>query len=281
MSKLFGLAILTFVFASPATAAEENSKAPRAEKIMQAVKAVLDPDRSGVREFKVLLSTASGRKRTWEARQAWKTDVNGLNRLVLVMEKPSELRGAAILVKEREERSNEQWVWIPVVDRVRKIVPIGRFQGVFGSDFSYADLGFLSLHGRVYGEVRESEIGGVGAYVVTERVPDERWYYSRVETYVERSSLLPLQRLFYDEAGDLWKTQVFEKIEDVDGKPTLYAMRMRNEFDEASSTIVYEDVQYRDLPEDLMDPKELPRLLDHSVWTNDAANSGAGHGQSR
>lgn len=246
----------------PPNAAEQ----PAATEIMRVVKSVLDPRRSGVRELTLSLSSSDGADRQWRARQAWKTSESGLNRFALVMKSPMEVRGSAMLVEERRQASNVQWVWLPAVGRVRKIVPIGRFEGLFGTDFTYSDLGFLSLHGRTFGDVERAQVGGVDAYVVQEKVDDEPWYYSRVETAVDRDKLWPIQRLFYDEAGDLWKRQVFERIEVIDGAPTLYAVRMENVPEGGSSSIVYEDVEYRDVPDVIFDPTKLPMLLEHPVW---------------
>src|SRR5262249_59779587 len=88
-----------------------------------------------------------------------------------------------------------------------------------GTDFTYADLGFVRLHEK-YRLLGEEQHAGVQAYKIEEQVPQERAYYSRLLTWVAADSLLPLQRDYYDVAGGLWKTEHFEQVSVIYGGAT-------------------------------------------------------------
>ena len=40
------------------------------------------------------------------------------------------------------------WMYLPALDRVRQIVPVETYQRFFDTDFTYADLGFVSRRGQ-------------------------------------------------------------------------------------------------------------------------------------
>ena len=44
---------------------------------------------------------------------------------------------------------------------------------------------------------------------------------------MSKTSLLPLQRDYYDVAGNLWKTELFEE-EKIDGVPTAIRIQMKD-----------------------------------------------------
>jgi hypothetical protein len=240
-----------------------------AEQILREVKSALESSEPSVRTVKITLSSVSGADQHWRALQAWKPLPNGMNRMVMVMTDPLEVRGSAILIQERADAADVQWVWLPAVGRVRKLLPIGRFEGFLGTDFTYADLGFLSLRGRVFDEVESTKVAGVDAYLVRERITDNPWYYSRIETLVAKKDLSPIERRFFDQAGDLWKRELFEKVEPQGGIQTIFTLQMKDELAHTSSTVEYDEVRYRDaIPESVFDPERLPALLKDPIWSD-------------
>jgi len=259
-----------------AEAANSPEKAVDAEQILRRVKSALESSEPSIRAVNITLSSVTGTDKQWRALQAWKALPSGLNRMVMVMTDPPEVRGSAVMIQERRDAADVQWVWLPAVGRVRKLLPIGRFEGFLGTDFTYADLGFLSFRGHVLDEVESTSVSGVDAYLVRERINDEPWYYSRIETLVDKKDLGPIERRFFDQAGDLWKRELFEKVEPQGGIPTIFTLQMNDELAHTSSTVEYEKVRYRDdIPESVFDPERLPLLLKDPIWSGLAA-AGAG-----
>lgn len=258
-------------------AANPPEKAVDAEQILRRVKSALESSEPSIRSVNVTLSSEAGIDKQWRALQAWKPLPNGLNRMVMVMTDPPEVRGSSILIQERSDAADVQWVWLPAVGRVRKLLPIGRFEGFLGTDFTYADLGFLSFRGRVFDEVESTTVSGVDAYLVRERINDEPWYYSRIDTLVDKEDLSPIERRFFDQAGDLWKRELFEKVEPRAGIPTIFTLQMNDELAHTSSTVEYEKVRYRDdIPESVFDPERLPVLLEDPIWSTLERADGGG-----
>ena len=101
---------------------------PTAAKLAQRMKVALEPARPSVRKMSIVISTQDGEATRWTVGQARKHSKDG-NRTVTVVLEPADQRGIAFLMRESDGRSDlEQWVYIPVVRRVRRILPLESLQ---------------------------------------------------------------------------------------------------------------------------------------------------------
>jgi outer membrane lipoprotein-sorting protein len=157
------------------------------------------------------------------------------------------------------------WIYLSALQTTRGIVPVDVYERFLGSDFTYSDLGFVSRRGT-YRLLGEEVHNGVRAYKV-EEVPKEQWYYARIVTWVSADSLLPLQRDYYDRAGRLWRTAIFDQVAVVDGIPTPLRIRMLDKQQNRSTEFQVSGVRYDvDVPDTLFDPQRLAQAVTSSLW---------------
>jgi len=69
-----------------------------------------------------------------------RTGSHGLSKAVLRFTAPAEVKGVALLVLNHPDRSSDQWMWTPSINRERRIAYQDRSQRFFGTDFSFEDL---------------------------------------------------------------------------------------------------------------------------------------------
>src|SRR5262249_19255383 len=139
-TSLLGL-ILVPVLASSAHAAP----LPDAATIVAKMKEALEPPKASVRELKLSISGQDGGTTQWTLAEARKV-LNGQGRLLVVVLTPQADRGiASLLIDGKGGQPPDTGLWIPVVRRVRTLTPAGAYEAVLGSDFMYADLGFVNL----------------------------------------------------------------------------------------------------------------------------------------
>lgn len=264
MRRILLIMIGSFVvlLASPAMAVD-----PEVGDILRQMKAAMEPPRASLRTIDVTLIDDEGVRTQWLARQARRPAPDG-NRIVMVMLQPKEIRGSALLIQERNDGPDVQWVYLPSVRRVRKLVPVGQFQSFLGSDFAYVDLGFIPLDDsstRLLGT--EDRPGGVTAYKV-EQIPRNQWYYSKIIDWIATDTLLPIQRDFYSPAGDLWKQEYFESVSIIDDVPTPLKIRIVNRAEGGSTELDIRELDYdAKIPADLFEPASLPKLVDRPIWS--------------
>lgn len=250
------------LLASSALAAD-----PDVADILRRMKEAMEPPRASLRTIDVTLIDEEGVRTEWLARQARRPAPDG-NRIVMVMLSPKEIRGSALLIQERNDGPDVQWVYLPSVRRVRKLVPVGQFQSFLGSDFAYVDLGFIPLDDRSTRLLgTEDRPGGVTAYKV-EQIPRNQWYYSKIIDWIAIDTLLPIQRDYYSPAGDLWKQQYFESVSVIDDVPTPLRIRIVNRAEGGSTELKIRELDYdAKVPADLFEPSSLPDLVNRPIWS--------------
>jgi outer membrane lipoprotein-sorting protein len=65
---------------------------------------------------------------------------HGMSKVVLRFTAPAEVKGVALLVLNHSDRSSDQWMWTPAINRERRIALQDRSTRFFGTDFSFEDL---------------------------------------------------------------------------------------------------------------------------------------------
>lgn len=65
---------------------------------------------------------------------------HGNSKVVIRFTGPAEVKGVALLVVNHPDRSADQWMWTPAINRERRIALQDRRTRFFGTDFSFEDL---------------------------------------------------------------------------------------------------------------------------------------------
>lgn len=240
---------------------------PNAQTIVQGMKRALEPDRPSTRTLVVAVRAADGFTAEWTARQARKRLPDGNGILTVILE-PDDVKGVGLLIREQKDRPDEQWMYLPTIRRVRKIIPVGAYESFLGSDFTLADLGFVNLRDRKFSLLDEKTFAGRPAYNVQEVLAGPHFYYSRIVSWVAKDSMLPLERDYYDAANQLWKTEIYQDSTVIDGVPTVLRIRMEDRQQNTSTELRVSEVRYdATIPDDLFDPQRLPQASKHPLWT--------------
>ncbi len=180
---------------------------------------------------------------------------------------PDDVKGVGLLIREPSDHPDEQWMYLPMVRRVRKIVPVGAYESFLGTDFTLADLGFVNLPARKFSRLGEETVAEKPAYKVQEVLTGQPYYYSRVVSWVAKDTMLPLRRDYYDVANQLWRTQLYQDVAVVDGVPTVRGIRMDDRFQDTNSELRVSEVRYdAAIPDELFDPQKLPEASKHPLW---------------
>lgn len=137
-------------------------------------------------------------------------------RTLVEVEAPAEGQGVVYEIVARPGEPLERWAWLPHVRRLRRIVGVHRTDPFLGTEFTYEDLGLVMPFERRTGEVRFVDDAGRR---LVEIESANHHYYSRIVTRVDPATALPMRVRFYDRAGQLFREQRFERVEEIDGHP--------------------------------------------------------------
>lgn len=242
------------------------AQAPDPKALVGQMKAALEPAKSSAR-VATLTVTGDGSSNQVVLGQARGTAGGGKQILTVVLA-PADLRGTAYLVKEEPASDNDKlWIWIPAIGRVRTVVSPEAYSAFLNSDYTYSDLGFVSLR-PTYKSVKEETVGGAKAYVI-DGEPPQKWYYTRIVSTIAAATSLPIERKFYDPANQLWKVETFAKVAVIDGVPTVMTTKIDDIQSKNSSTLNVTDVRYDvEIPAGLLEPMGLPKAASSPLWSS-------------
>src|SRR6266705_716438 len=91
---------------------------------------------------------------------------HGSSKSVLRFTAPAEVKGVALLVVNHPERSSDQWMWTPAINRERRIAIQNRSTRFFGTDFSFEDLEERDTNQFDYKLLGSENIDGADAWKV-------------------------------------------------------------------------------------------------------------------
>jgi hypothetical protein len=91
--------------------------------------------------YEGVLQTFDKNGKTTEKR--WIQDrigAHGNSKVIIRFTAPAEVKGVALLIENHPDRSSDQWMWTPAIERDRRIALQDRSTRFFGTDFSFEDL---------------------------------------------------------------------------------------------------------------------------------------------
>jgi len=248
---------------APAPPAAASANAANVKDIVLKMKNTLEPTK-GLR--KVIITTKTGGESVqWSAAQASTVTADG-KRMVLVLVDPPDLKGTAVLVSEVKQQAAPMWVYVPALRRVRKLVGPDAYEHFLGTDFTFADLGFVRLNSK-YKLLGEEAKGDHPSYKIEETRPQDHSFYSRIVVWVAKDTHVPVQRDYYDVAGNLWKTETIDSTI-VDGVPTALHVVMKDVQTSETTELDISAVRYDEkVPDALFDPAQLRNASTSPVWS--------------
>ena len=180
---------IAVVLAGPGRAAERS-----VQQIQDCARKNL-PERTARQDLSLLVRDSAGQEQTIEAELFWKRGDDGRSRVLVRVESPPDLRGAAFLFVEREGDS-DMFSYLPELKKVRRITGRTISGSLFGTDFSYEDIARLqSLGAQAKVEkLADAQVAGRATWVLTAPIPPEAGSkYQRVVTFVDQETCVPLK----------------------------------------------------------------------------------------
>ncbi len=246
--------IFLFFFSStlPAAAADITGK-ELARKVFHR-----DRGKNSVAMAQMVLVSESGRKRVrkFTSKRLMEDE---LERQLIRFTSPADIEGTGFLNIEREGWETEQFLYLPALKRVRRIVGSQQSQRFVNSDFTYEDLKRQPVEDYTYSITGSRNVGNLDCYVQETR-PREGTdsQYSMTESLICKRSLVPVLVKYFDKKGKHFKTYKVLKLNQIDGIWTEMTVSMVDMERQHKTYIKTEDIQYNtDLDKDEISRKSL------------------------
>ncbi len=170
---------------------------------------------------------------------------NDGDRSLFIFDEPRDVAGTAFLVHSRREENDEQWLYLPALQRVKRIASSNRSGSFMGSEFAYEDMGVPEVEKFTYKYLRDESCAN-SECTVTERYPvDKRSGYRRQVVWRDKDELRIRRIEFYDRKDSLLKTLNFEDYQQYQDRYwQAHTLDMVNHVTGKSTTLTWSDFVY-------------------------------------
>ena len=187
-----GLAFLSMtVLVAPALAADDAAK-----KVLDCMRKNI-PQSLRVQEFDLTSVDRTGGSRTLRGKLFAKREDN-LLRVMVKIKSPPDLNNAAYMVREGKEK-DDMYVFVPALNKVRRISGAGTDGPLFGTDFTYTDIKQMqnASEGGTTVLEKPDKIDGrdVAVLAITPK-PGAPSRYSLIRSWVDQKACVPLKMEF-------------------------------------------------------------------------------------
>ncbi len=126
-----------------------------------------------------------------------------------VFDKPRDIKGTALLNFTHKTGTDDQWLYLPALKRVKRISSANKSGSFMGSEFAYEDLTSQEVEKYTYKWIRDEKYESMECFVF-ERYPTYRNSgYTRQVVWLDKREYRLLKINFYDRKNSLLKTQTF------------------------------------------------------------------------
>ena len=229
------------------------------------VKAALEPSRPSIRTITAHFYHRSEQLIQWTGVQA-RGSVNGTNYMLTVFQAPAQARGMAMLTSERRGQYPNMWIYLPADQRVQQLSPVALSAPFFGTDFTYADLGFMVVRNR-YRLLGRAMRDGVETYELEAFPNPERYESVRFTAWIDTQTYLPVERDFFDHDDHVWRIEYYSQTKRIQGIPTACRIQMIDRNSNNSTDFVFSNVNYDvSIPAWIFNPDQLSDVNSNPLW---------------
>lgn len=173
---------------------------------------------------------------TWERTISMKSWGKGMDYSLTIVTAPAKEKGQTFL-----KRQNDLWSWNPTIARMIKLPPSMMSQGWMGSDYSNDDILKESsiIVDYTHTLIGSENISGKDCYKI-KLTPKENAavVWGSIIKWITKDSYLQLKTQYFDEDGELVKTEIGSEIKKMDDREIPTKMEIIPEDNKGNKTIV-------------------------------------------
>lgn len=129
---------------------------------------------------------------------------------LVIFDSPGDVRGTAFLSHTKKADSDDQWLYLPALKRVKRIASSNKAGPFMGSEFSYEDIASQEVEKYTYNYLRDEQLNGLDCFVVEYDPVDPKSGYKRQIVWMDKAEYRVHKIDFYDRKDALLKTLTYE-----------------------------------------------------------------------
>lgn len=135
-------------------------------------------------------------------------DADG-DKTLITFNQPRDVKGTSFLSFTHKAGSDDQWLYLPALKRVKRIASNNKSGPFVGSEFAYEDLSSQEVEKYEYKYIRDEDYAGTPTYVIERYPVDPKSGYKRQVLWIDQAEYRVQKTDFYDRKDSLLKTLTF------------------------------------------------------------------------
>jgi outer membrane lipoprotein-sorting protein len=173
-----------------------------------------------------------------------KDDEQTGDKTLVIFSLPSDIRDTALLSHAKILDSDDQWLYLPSLKRVKRISSHNKSGPFVGSEFSYEDFTALELNKFSYQYLREDMVDGLAVDVISRSPRYENSGYSKQIVFIDRDIFQIRKIEFYDRKDELLKTLDLQDYRQYANVWRAHKLLMVNHQTGKSTDLFYSDYRF-------------------------------------
>jgi len=166
----------------------------------------------------MILKNRQGQESRRQVRVETLEGVGDEDKALSYFDHPPDVKGTALLTFSHKSASDDQWLYLPALKRVKRIASDDKSGSFMGSEFSYEDIAAQIVEKYTYQYLRDETYDGQAAFVISRDPVAERSGYSREVVWIDTTHYRVLKADYYDRKESLLKTLTFSGYRQYAGK---------------------------------------------------------------
>lgn len=162
---------------------------------------------------KMVLTNRQGQSSTRLMRMKTLEGKGDGDKTLIVFDNPRDVKGSAVLTWTHKIGSDDQWLYLPALKRVKRISSKNKSGPFMGSEFAYEDLASQEVEKYTYEYLGEEELDGHLCHVISRDPVDPNSGYSWQKVWIRQDRLTQEKVEYYDRKKALLKTLRFENYQ--------------------------------------------------------------------
>lgn len=187
-----------------------------------------DDGKDSMAEVRMLLIDKSGDRRPRTLTTATK-DYGKLSKSLIRFTSPADIKDTGFLTWENEDRDDDQFLYLPSLRRVRRIVSRQKDNRFVNSDYTYEDMQKRKVDKDNHQILGSEKYKDYDCWLLegTARDPDDSQYGKR-KSWIIKDTYVVAQIEYYNKKGELIKVFSAHDIQKIDGIYTVMETEMRD-----------------------------------------------------
>ncbi len=188
---------------------------------------------------------------------------DGQSKKVLIrFTSPADIADTGFLVLEDTKKDiTQQHLYLPALQRTRRIVSSQMNRSFVNSDYSYEDMQRHPLKEWTYQLDQNSVLDGHSCYVlISIPKPETETQYTKIVSWIDQNSFVTLKSEMWNKKDQLFKTYTVEKLDTIQGIATELLVIMENHQDDHKTRLTTKRIIYnKGLPDRLFTTRALEK----------------------